>query len=773
MGIVIILIIVFMFIFSLAQQKKRQDGAGKKLSHEDGLDTSTITIQEQDIRGYIYKTTDIEPIIDRAPISTSDYSSRQKSSIFPDYVWIPKGKPVTVAGYTISGGLLYVGHGLYYARGRGIGWDIEPALIDPSLPVEKDSFDKDGMHMSYWPSYSQIHPASRNAYLQWLADGCKDPSINISYVFLYFYGLERRALSDAENSSAAKEELEVILTEIKRLRTIYNTSSFLNYTAGFISAVESRRTKDKLYKNSPSFEGKGYELPFGLKKGLAQLAADGIPLPPDWALAWVENDPESRLRTPAYRCKEEFRKLFHVRYREKFGEGLMLLQKGSKLRGSYRPASASFGGAVEWVEEGLLDVAAYRGPINQMLKIAEACVSELDPYSRYLGRSGNDPSPLAKLALFPAPLLKDYQDDELQALKQWLSKNIVSDQMFVTDIQSIVRHFPLLKPESFNKRDFMALCQLLAKIGVGIEPDVRFDGSLPESGPVVLFRSPTESANSPTPEYASATTILHLAAAVAGSDGKVSEEEERLLEEQLKNRFQLSSDERVRLRAHTRWIFSSSLNFSGVKKRLESFNQTQRQTLGRFLVSVAQVDGYIDSSEVKILNKIYGLIGLDSKELYSHVHIAATEPVKIEDAETQGPSYAVPKPAHRKKFVSVELDMNKVDVKLAETAAVTAMLSNIFNEEKTLSPIVEKTIIEVAGNFKHFESEYHGFIKELSQKLSWAREEIEALAAKNDLLLDGVLDSINDAAFTAFDQPFFEGDDPIEINPNVLKELQT
>ena len=325
MGIVIILIVVFIFIF-LAQQKKRQDGAGKKLSREDNLDASTITIR----------------------LSTSDYSSRQKSSTSPDYVWIPKGKPVTVAGYTISGGLLYVGHGLCRrANASRHGWDIEPALIDPSLPVERDSSDKDGMHMAYWPSYSQIHPASRNAYLQWLADGCKDPNVNIGYVFLYFYGLERRALSDAENSSVAKEELDVIITEIKRLRTIYSTPSFLNYTAGFIGAVESRRTKDKLYKNSPSFEEKGYELPFGLKKGLAQLAADGIPLPPDWALAWVENDPESRLRTPAYRCKEEFRKLFHVRYREKFGEGLMLLQKGSKLRGSYRPASASFGGVVE------------------------------------------------------------------------------------------------------------------------------------------------------------------------------------------------------------------------------------------------------------------------------------------------------------------------------------------------------------------------------------------------------------------------------------------
>jgi HEAT repeat protein len=305
--------------------------------------------------------------------AASDSSAIKQASVSPDSVWISQGKQIKIADYLIPGGLLYVGNGLHDMTGSM----IEPALIDPSLPVDKSSSDKDGLHMVYWPSYSHIHPASRNAYLQWLADGCKDPGINISYVFLYFYGLERRALSDAENLSAAKEEVGVIVAEIKRLRTIYNTASFSNYTAGFINAVELRRTKDKVYKNLPPLEERGSELPFGLKKGLAQLAADGIPLPPDWALAWVEHDPERRLSTSASRSKDEFRKLFYVRYREKFGEGLTLLYSGSSLKGRYHPASASFGGVVEWDEEGLLDITADRAPINQILKVVEACEEEL------------------------------------------------------------------------------------------------------------------------------------------------------------------------------------------------------------------------------------------------------------------------------------------------------------------------------------------------------------------------------------------------------------
>lgn len=705
----------------------------------------------------------------KVQVSTSGFSiPERESSVSPDSVWVPQGKSSQVAGYTIPGGFIYVGSGLLNVQ----GWSVEPAQIDPSLPVDKSSSDRLGVHMSYWPSYSEIDPSSRNAYLQWLAEGCCDPGINIGYVFLYFYGLERRVLADPKNSYSAGSESEEIVAEVKRLGTIYRNPSFLSYTTGFINTVEARSAKEKLYKNTPSYESRGYELPFGLKKGLAQLAVDGSALPVDWALAWLESDQECGLRTPAQRCKPEFQKLFRIRYVEKFGQGIILPQKGSKLRGNYRPASPSFGQALEWTEEGLLDVSVYRGPIKQIFKVAEDCVEELDPYSRHLGRSGSDPSSLAKLALFPEPLLKDYQDAELQGLSQWLSKSVHTDRFLKTDLKSIVGHFALLKSENFDKREFVALCQLLAKLRVGIEPDVRFGGTLPEECPVILFPLPKDSAHAPSPEYSSATVILHLAVAVAGADGRISEKEEKNLEEQLEVRFKLNGEEKVRLRAHTQWLFASSPSFSGVKKRLESFSQSQREILGEFLVSVAQQDGLIDPGEVKILNKIYGLLGLDSKALYSNAHRAAMEPVKIEDAESQTPAFSLPKAPPKKKSIKVDLDMNKIRVKLAETAAVTAMLNTIFVEEKNERMPVKEAPQEIVGNLKHFEFEYHGLIKELLQKTAWSRVELEALAAKSNLLLDGVLDSINDVSFTVFDQPFFEGEDPVEINPGILKELQ-
>ena len=50
--------------------------------------------------------------------------------------------------------------------------------------------------MTYWPSYSEISSAARTAYVDWLASG-RRPGAHIGYVFLFFYGIERRVLVDA------------------------------------------------------------------------------------------------------------------------------------------------------------------------------------------------------------------------------------------------------------------------------------------------------------------------------------------------------------------------------------------------------------------------------------------------------------------------------------------------------------------------------------------------------------------------------------------------
>lgn len=110
--------------------------------------------------------------------------------------WIPAGQSVEVAGFTIPDGMLYFG------TPGGSDWNAPKCVINPALSVARSSPDTAGQLMGYWPSYTTIPAQSRAAYLQWLAGGRQDPAAGIGYVFLYFYGLERRLLKDQAMAEA-------------------------------------------------------------------------------------------------------------------------------------------------------------------------------------------------------------------------------------------------------------------------------------------------------------------------------------------------------------------------------------------------------------------------------------------------------------------------------------------------------------------------------------------------------------------------------------------
>ncbi|MBZ0220379.1 MAG: TerB N-terminal domain-containing protein [Candidatus Methylomirabilis sp.] len=705
-------------------------------------------------------------------VSTS-YTPAERSTNFsqdvsPDSVWTPAGMYVDVKGYKIKEGLLYFGTGLKSVA----KWGVEPALINPDLPVDKGSPDKEGRDLRYWPSYSEITTQSRSAYLEWLANGKKNPDINIGYVFLYYYGLERRLLSDFEKSESARKEADLIAAEISRLLSIYgHNASFNRYATGLLSFAQARGLKTKFYKNPINLD---IELDYtSFKIGLGQLAIDGMPLPADWALAWVENDPENRLRTPAYRCKEEFRRLFLIRYSDEIGDGLKLKPNKTKLKIGYHPASSGLSGAEEYeIKTDLPDVTAVTGPIKRLREIANSCVDELDAYSRFIGRYPDEKSSHEALALLPDCLLDKHQSEELKNIFDWLDKNLPQETA-IFDLKTIIGLFPSFATEKFTKRESVALAQLLSKIGIGIEPDVRFGSSLPKpEQKAVLFRVQKDSANAPTSEYLAAASILHLSAAVANADGSISVDEEKHLEEHLESLLHLSMDEKVRLKAYTKCLLAAPPGITGIKKRIEPLDANERETIGRFLVGIAQSDGSIDPNEIKLLSKIYNLLGLNAQDLYSHAHKAAIEPVTVKPKESAEKKYALPSAPEKKAAVS--LDMETIEAKLAETAAVSALLSNIFVEEdeeasstarvETSKNIKEKT---VAG----LDVENSRLMLKLAGKDTWSREELEKIAATMNLMLDGALDSINDASYETYGEPFFEGEDPIEINPTIAREI--
>ncbi|MES1244147.1 MAG: TerB N-terminal domain-containing protein [Acidobacteriota bacterium] len=693
--------------------------------------------------------------------------------------WIPPGEPVAVAGRVLPGGLLYVGTGLPAVR----EWagEIEPALIDPALPVAKQNPDHAGRHLTYWPSYAGIPPSSRAAYLQWLGGGRKAPGAAAGYVFLFFYGLERRLLFDHARSEISRDERNAIQAETGRLLGIYGGhDSFRRYASAFHSLGLVLGGSIDLETLQPPLRNDGWELPIPTRLALGLLAAGERPLPVEWALSWVLTAPDRALRTPVQRCPDEFRELFSLRYRESFGDGIQLRPNRTRLKIEYKPASASFGGPVTLTTD-LPDVAQTTTTLGRLRQLTEQCTQDLDPYSRWVGRTGDTASPPA-VALLPAELARGRGDDRTRALGDWLETSLAGGSVALLDPSELLGRWPCKEAGRPTRRELETLSDFLASRGLGIEPDAALGGAaLARARRAAIFRLPGGRRDSPSPAFQGAAVLLNLAAMVATADGEISAGEERHLMEHLDAALGLPAADRARLEAHFRWLASDPPTLGRAKKSLEQVGPDERRALGPLLISLAGADGQLAPEEIKVLSKVYPLLGLETQALYSDVHqlmsaqrAPAAEPVPVRPAElTQG--FAIPRPARDGKAAPppVELDLDKVRAKLAETERVSSLLGQIFVDEEEPAPAPPPPAPPGADGrtVAGLDSAHSALLLGLAGSASWERVQVERLADGLGLLPDGALEVINEAAFAACGSPLLEGDEIIEIDPEVLQEM--
>jgi hypothetical protein len=199
--------------------------------------------------------------------------------------------------------------------------------------------------------------------------------------------------------------LAVIVREVERLRSIYpQNGSFSGYSGEFLNHLAATRTQTDVGLGDEPPPLVRFNVPFNLRLKLGRLAADGHPLPAKWAYAWYYCDPRSRLPTVAERCADQVKALFAITYGERYGDGLVLPPNKTRLKITYRPASASFGESLVRAMD-VPDVSVLTTPYSKIEVVANECFQQLDSYSRYLGRNGNDSTSLDARLLLPVPSL--------------------------------------------------------------------------------------------------------------------------------------------------------------------------------------------------------------------------------------------------------------------------------------------------------------------------------------------------------------------------------
>jgi tellurite resistance protein len=719
------------------------------------------------------KTTKAKPQVIPHPKLEASIPKRGRIKGFQ---WIPPGESIQIANYEIPDGMIYIGTG--YPKNNS--WDdADPSFINLNLQVNFKSPDYSGSNMHYWPSYSDIPPESRAAYILWLAGGRKSTDFNIGYVFLFFYGLERHVFVDFKETGGSKDELIKIENELRRLISIYGdlSGSFRNYASRFVDVLKLSTVAasgKKFFDEKPEkFYRQWYDFPLQLKLALGQLAVEGKPIPAHWMLTWAKYHQETKLRTPAQRCEEYFEQLFCVRYEDEFGGGIIIKPNKTKLSVEYHAASRHIG--QHKVNVGNLpDITRLSTPLKKIIKLIENCQNDLESYSRWLGRNKDSTISLPALSLLPDEILLKIKNTQVSSFTEFISDQFKNSEMPEIDNQKIIDSWENISPGKLSKSESTAFAQFLEKLGYGIEPDVRFGGpNYKVSGISILFKQSGDIPKIASKLYGAANLIVHLSALVAHADNEFSVDEQEHLLTQINEFKDINSMERQRLIAHLKWLTVAKPSISGLKKKLDLLSSKQKLDLANYLIGTAGADGIIAPDEIKLLSKIYPMLGFESRELYSHLHQLSIESsssddlVTVKTGDKEDTGYKIP--TYKEPINKVILDKKKIEKKLIETRAIESILGDIFSEdeEEQKTFIVEKSEFSIQG----LDHAHSLLLKDLSEKEQWDRLEYEELVRKYNLLPDGALDTLNEKAYEICNDALCEDNDPIEIDMNIIKEM--
>jgi hypothetical protein len=190
---------------------------------------------------------------------------------------------------------------------------------------------------------------------------------------------------------------------------------------------------------------------------------------------------------------------------------------------------------------------------------------------------------------------------------------------------------------------------------------------------------------------------------------------------------------------------------------------TARETLAAFMATLAQADGVVSPDEVKFLEKVYKALGVEPKRVFSDIHAAGSggAPVSTVQGEKQG----------------FRLDAERIAALQEDTVRVSALLSKIFAEEDDstpapAAPAPEPELENEANAPLGLDEDHSALLRLLLSRPEWTRAELEDAAADLNLMLDGAMEQINEAAFEVFDEPLFEGEDPISVNTKLLEKIE-
>lgn len=694
------------------------------------------------------------------PVVTIEYGinrsiSRSTMPGTNDVQWASYEDMLEVASYRIEHPMTY------WAAGKTR--IAEASCIEKHFPVGEPISEPKGA-LGYWPRYENMTPSQRGNYLDWLATGKQGQLEDIGYAFVYFYGLERRVLID-------DKDVDLIIPEVVRLLCRYPESgSFKGYLSRFIAFAAARM-------GLKSLTNEGFALCFEqapLKSYSEDLLAvilcwfyqHNLPIPALWAFEVARQDVRTTHSVVVDRVPGQFISLFNQKYKERFGDGMMLKVSDRERLLGYHPASPSLlelgysSAALALVR--IPNVLGIQSQFKPLVQIWSECIEELRAYSRAISKGADITTRDAYEAL-PPMLRKDVDHPDALHWEAIATTHASGDGFSLTPLAKLAEIQGFEQRGRLTPTQSKALAQTAEDIGLAIVPDARLSGrAYAWSDEVILFRPEGNAALQHENGYRAAACMLELGMVIAGADGTVDQEEMAYIEQFLDDQFRLSSDESRSLKAYGLLLSKKPLSISSLSKLLRAaLSLDQRAMIGKYLVGIAAAKGTIDRKEIAALKSAYKALDIDISELDELLAKLRQPPIVQTGQLETGGEVIPPRPEKPQDLVPINYDAvtdiinNTKEVMIAltgvlgETESKTEEPGAIVTEKPTATPDIITSPIHANLPFSDqqlatLDRRYHAPLEELLKIQVWSSDGLAELAKRHQIkMFRGMVDDIN------------------------------
>lgn len=710
--------------------------------------------------------------------------------------WIPFGSGITAAGFNLQRGGVYVSETGSAAHAQ----PGDPSEIILRLAV-RESVDEPALN--YWPSYAGLTAGQRGRYLRWLSSDRRSLPEEDGYLFLYYYGLERRALVD-------RADLPDVCREVFRLRQVHLAAgaerkrSFRSYSASLLWYLAAKSPESfppevakGLLEEASSLTGEN------TGAVLAWLAATRGKLAAREAFLIAAGLPASQQSVVTKRVDQEFRRLFTTRFAAQYPSEFLLQLPKTKSSCLYRPASAG----LQPCRFTTLTPAGLSSQFAPLAELWNGCIADLRGLSRSTGDAPGGELSVEQWEALPGELRQGSDHPLTRAVCGIVAAHAQGGAECVIEIGRLAQVVGLPQRDRLTPSQSKRIAQVFDDVGYAVEPDARLvNQGYGWDEPVAVFLK-VDDAEENAGKYRGAAWALRLGMAIAWADGTVTDDETRTLTAGVHSAFDLGDADRRRLEALRSLLLRSAADLSGVGKRVQdSMPLKARQALGVLLVAIAAADGVVHVKEVAALRKCYRILGLSPDELDAALGKVAPGSaeglvtVAVPPPQPGRAGEAIPPPP---VAVTGTLQLDPVAVRrlLAETEQVRRILAEAMSapdgtteDESDSPPLVDTPAmatppvatdtvkLAVTSNegptpeagesapaqdsrgqadLPALPERFRGFCREIQGRDVWPLPEATALARRHGLMLSGAVEAINDAAVESLGRAILyeEGDE--------------